>query len=156
MAHMTLWVKISHHTSTGNLFGRCSWICRFSLKYWALFLLLCTMSVCQFCKYLLDLEFVAVNGGQSTRRKAVRNGQQYKDVVCLPLPYCLPLARYASSFCRCCKTFFKLMSALLRKFFCAHSQQYWPHAIWWNGAYMRDQHSIISHVEDPTWRKVPC
>lgn len=33
--------------------------------------------------------------------------------------------RYASSFCRCCKTFFKLMSALLRKFFCAHSQQHW-------------------------------
>ncbi len=31
-----------------------------------------------------------------------------------------------SSFCRCCKTFFKLMSALLRKFFCAHLQQHWP------------------------------
>jgi hypothetical protein len=33
---------------------------------------------------------------------------------------------YASIFCRCCKTFFKSMSALLRKFFCAHSQQHWP------------------------------
>jgi hypothetical protein len=30
-----------------------------------------------------------VNGGQCTGREAVRNGQQYKDVVCLPL------ARYA-------------------------------------------------------------